>query len=175
MYAIDAPAMNSLSYRDALPEDAHSIARLLIETKEISLPQTITEHDRDFDFWRDRWVRYIRDGSTAQMARGDGCVILAECAGDLVAFAAYHHTTRFDCHAELQSMYVLPSHQNRGIGRELLRLIVNRLQADGSQSLCVGYSPQNPYRRFYLKHGAVEINPHWAAWRPLRQIGSSTD
>jgi hypothetical protein len=30
--------------------------------------------------------------------------------------------------------------------------------------MCVGFGPENPYKRFYFKHGAVPINPHWAMW-----------
>jgi GNAT superfamily N-acetyltransferase len=119
---------------DARPEDAAEMVRVLIRAKEESFPQLVDAHDRNFDFWHDRWRLYLAEGS----------------------------------------IYVLLSHQGRGIGTRLLREIVRRLQADGSRSLCVGYSPRNPYKRFYSKHGAVEINPHWAAWRSLPPAGPLT-
>jgi GNAT superfamily N-acetyltransferase len=146
--------------------------RVLIRTKEESLAGLTNDHDRNFDFWHDRWRRYIEHGSSAQKALGDGFTILAESAGRLIGFAAYHHTRRWGCDAELESLYVLLSHQGRGVGTTLLREIVGRLRAEGSRSLCVGYSPHNPYKRFYSKHGAVEINPHWAAWCRLPAAGS---
>jgi GNAT superfamily N-acetyltransferase len=159
---------------DARPEDAAEMVRVLIRAKEESFPQLVDAHDRNFDFWHDRWRLYLAEGARAQQSLGDGFAILARSEGRLAGFAAYHHTRRWDCDAELESIYVLLSHQGRGIGTRLLREIVRRLQADGSRSLCVGYSPRNPYKRFYSKHGAVEINPHWAAWRSLPPAGPLT-
>lgn len=153
--------------RDATPADAGAIAALLIATKESSVPELTDDHDRDVGYWTDRWRRYLADGSRAQMSRGDGFAILAEMDGRPVGFAAYHHTTRHSTDAELESIYVLKAAQARGVGTELLRTVAARLCADGSASLCVGYDPRNPYRRFYVRHGAVEVNPHWAVWRDL--------
>ena len=152
---------------DARPEDAAALVRVLIATKQESFPQPVDPHDLDFNFWRDRWQRYLRHGSSAQKSVGDGFAILAKRDSEIVGFAGYHHTRRWNCDAELESIYVRLRWQRRGVGTALLREICQRLRADGSQSLCVGYSPGNPYKRFYLKHGAVEINPHWAVWRPL--------
>lgn len=70
----------------------------------------------------------------------------------------------------MQSLYVLKEVQGQGIGTELLRRIALPLIEEGSQTLCVGYDPLNPYKRFYLKHGAHEINPHWAFWPDVSVI-----
>jgi GNAT superfamily N-acetyltransferase len=153
--------------RDAQPDDARTIARLLIQTKEESIPQLIDNHDRDLDLGQERWLRYLRDGSTAQKSRGDGFGILAESASDPIGFAAYHHTYRWDCDAELQSLYVRLPWQRQGVGSTLLREVMRQLRAEGSRSLCVGFSSDNPYKRFYFKHGAVAINPHWAFWAAM--------
>jgi GNAT superfamily N-acetyltransferase len=166
--------VNQLLLRDARPDDAADVARLLIRTKEESWPGPIDPHDQDFDFWHNRWRAYIAEGSRAQKSLGDGFVILALVDGEFAGFAGYHHTRRWDCHAELESIYVRLRYQRRGIGTALLREIIRRLAAEGSQSLCVGYAPHNPYRQFYRKHGAVEINPHWAVWRILSAAGLPT-
>ena len=68
--------------------------------------------------------------------------------------------------AELQNIHALNEWQGRGIGTRLLGVITHRLAADGSRSMCVGYDSESPYRRFYLKHGAVETSPG-ALW-PIR-------
>lgn len=157
-----------LTLADAAADDADAIARLLIQSKEGSWPaDSIEPYDRDFEFARERWRSYIEEGSTAQKALGDGFVILARMGDELAGFAAYHHTRRWNCDAELQSMYMLPAFQGRQIGTALLREIFRRLRAGGSQSLCVGFDPRNPYKQFYYKHGAVEIDPHWAMWPHL--------
>ena len=159
--------MKAFDLRDASAADAEVIVAILIASKEGSFPALLTAHDRDVGFWTDQWRRYLSDGSRAQQSRGDGFALLAESNGRPVGFAGYHHTTRHGADAELQSIYVLPDAQGCGAGTALLWAIVGRLEAEGSRSLCVGYDPRNPYKRFYLKHGAVEINPHWAKWHDL--------
>ena len=92
-----------------------------------------------------------------------------------MGFAAYHHTTRHDTDAELQSIYVLKEAQGQGVGTRLLQVIANRLHAEGSRTMCVGYAPDNPYRRFYFKHGAVAINPHWAMWPDVSLLATGAN
>jgi ribosomal protein S18 acetylase RimI-like enzyme len=159
------------SVRIATDEDVAGIVRVLIATKATCLP-AMSEQDRDVAFWTARWRSYILDGSKAQLASGDSTTFIVEQDSRPVAFAAYHHTRRHGTDAELQSIYVLPDAQRRGIGSALLRLIAERLVADGSASMCVGYSPENPYKQFYLKHGAVELDPHWAVWRNLPELAA---
>jgi GNAT superfamily N-acetyltransferase len=156
--------------REATESDVATIVAILIASKESSFPDLIDDHDRNAPFWANRWRRYISDGSTAQMSRGDGFAFLVETAGRAVGFAAYHHTIRHDTDAELESIYVLKEAQGRGLGTQLLREIASRLHADGSRTMCVGYDPRNPYKRFYLKNGAVEISPHWAVWGDLTRL-----
>ena len=87
---------------------------------------------------------------------------------------AYHHTTRHDTDAELQNIYVLKDWQGRGIGTHLLGTIAHRLQADGSRRMCVGYDSESRYKRFYMKHGAVELAPGspWAIWHDLAGLAA---
>jgi GNAT superfamily N-acetyltransferase len=167
------PERSIVVLREARVEDVPVLVRILIDTKEGS-GGPFDPHDRDLEFWSDRWRSYIATGSRAQHSLGDGIAILATVEDDVIGFAAFHHTRRFGCDAELESIYVLPGHQRRGTGTALLREIVRLLRAGGSGSLCVGYSPDNPHKRFYFKHGAIEINPHWAAWRSLGALTSST-
>jgi GNAT superfamily N-acetyltransferase len=156
--------------RDATPADAGTLVHILIASKEASFPELVSDHDRNARFWTDRWKDYLTTGSRAQMSRGDGFAFLAEWNGRAVGFAAYHHTRRHDADAELESIYVLKELQRRGLGTELLSVIGGRLREEGSRSLCVGYDPRNPYKSFYLKHGAVEIGPYWAVWRDLGKL-----
>jgi GNAT superfamily N-acetyltransferase len=159
--------------REASPTDAEAIVAVLIASKEASFPDLVDEHDRNGPFWTNRWRSYLAEGSRAQMSRGDGFALVAEVGSRAVGFAAFHHTARHGTDAELESIYLLKEAQGSGLGSELLRRIAVRLRADGSRSMCVGYNPRNPYKRFYLKHGAIEINPHWAVWRDLGALCAS--
>jgi GNAT superfamily N-acetyltransferase len=154
----------------ATVDDVEDIVRILIATKVASLPGLIDDHDRDIAFWTNRWRSYIQEGSRAQMATGDGFAVIAEVENAPVGFAAYHHTRRHDTQAELQSIYVRKEAQGSGIGTLLLRFIATRLHDEGTTTMCVGYDPRNPYKRFYLKQGAIEISPHWAMWQDVSRI-----
>jgi len=143
---------------------------ILIATKEASLPELTAAHDRDVQFWTTRWRDYLTEGSRAQQSRGDGVAYVAESDGRAVGFVAYHHTKRHGADAELESIYVLPGAQRHGIGSALLRVVARRLVKEGSRSLCVGYDARNPFKSFYAKHGATELNRQWAIWRDLGDV-----
>jgi GNAT superfamily N-acetyltransferase len=160
--------------RRATVDDTNSIVAILIASKEASSPDRIDDHDRDAPFWTRRWRGYIERGSQAQQSRGDGWVFLAEMDGRPVGYVAYHHTTRHGTDAELENIYILKEWQGRGIGTELLAIVAHRLHADGSRTMCVGYDAESPYKRFYLKHGAVELEPGspWAIWSDVSALAS---
>lgn len=154
--------------------DTDTIVRILIASKEASFPDTIEEHDRDVLFWTRRWRDYIARGSLPLAVFGDGWVFVAEVAGAPVAYAAYHHTRRHGTDAELQNIYVLKEWQGQGIGAHLLGTVAHRLHADGSRSMCVGFDANSPYKRFYMKYGAVEMHPGapWAIWHDVGALAA---
>jgi hypothetical protein len=47
-------------------DDTCTIVEILIASKEASFPDTADDHDRDVDFWTDRWHGYITRGSLEQ-------------------------------------------------------------------------------------------------------------
>lgn len=164
--------MEAILIRIASVDDVDAIVRIYVASKMASLPELIADYDHDIPFLTNRWRSYLCEGSRAQMATGDSFVFLAELNGQPVGYAAYHHTRRHDTQAELQSLYVRKEAQGCGVGTALLRTIAARLLEEGSTTMCVGYDPRNPYKRFYLKHGAAEINEHWAYWPDVRVIVS---
>lgn len=160
--------------RLATEDDANTVVRILIASKEASFPDTIDDHDRDVAFWTDRWRGYITEGSKAQKSLGDGWVFIAEIDATPVGYVAYHHTTRHGTDAELQNIYLLKEHQRRGIGTHLLGVVAHRLHDDGSRTMCVGYDENSPFKHFYFKHGAVELAPDapWAIWHDVPALAS---
>ena len=160
----------ALQIRIASADDVAEIVGIYVATKVASIPELVEDYDHDLPFLTNRWRTYLCEGSRAQMATGDSFTFIAEVEGQPVGFAAYHHTRRHNTHAELQSIYVRKEAQGCGVGTQLLRMIAVRLIEEGSATMCVGYDPRNPYRRFYLKHGAVEINPYWSFWPDVSVI-----
>jgi GNAT superfamily N-acetyltransferase len=164
------PERASFLLYDAKPRDAEAIARLMIRCKEQSFDEELHPHELDLEFWQERWEGYLTNGSAAEHALGDGFVIVALSGTEMLGFAGWHHTRRYDCDGELHAMYVDYAYQGKGVGTALLHEIMRRLKAEGAEGLCVEYEPDNPYRRFYNKHGAQEVAPRWAVWRVFPKI-----
>ena len=164
----------ALEIRRATPDDADAVVRILIASKEASFPDGIDDHDRDVEFWTRRWRDYLLRGTVPLRVFGDGWVFIAESGGQPVAYVAYHHTRRLGSDAELQNIYVLREWQSKGVGTLLLGVVAHRLYRDGSRRLCVGYDANSPYKRFYMKHGAIEIQPGspWAIWHDVAALAS---
>ena len=72
--------------RRATESDSGTIVSILIASKEASFPDTIDDHDRDVQFWTQRWHGYITRGSSARQSSGDGWVFLAEVEGVPVGY-----------------------------------------------------------------------------------------
>jgi GNAT superfamily N-acetyltransferase len=54
----------------------------------------------------------------------------------------------------LQTLYLWPDKQNRGIGRQLLHELVTRLRAAGAKNMALRTLRRNPARGFYERLGA---------------------
>jgi GNAT superfamily N-acetyltransferase len=76
---------------------------------------------------------------------------------------------RHSDHWRIDKLYVLPSHQNRGIGSHLIEGLKQRGGAAGVE-LRLTVLEVNPARRFYERHGFVlvrAITPrHHMCWNP---------
>ena len=148
--------------RLATADDTDTIVRILIASKEASFPDSIGDHDRDVEFWTNRWREYITSGSRAQMSRGDGWVFIAEVDGRPVGYIAYHHTTRHGTDAELQNIYLLKEYQRQGIGTHMLAVVAHQLLADGSRTMCVSFDESGPYK------ASISSTARWY-WHPTRR------
>jgi GNAT superfamily N-acetyltransferase len=92
-------------------------------------------------------------------------VIVAEHNDQIVGFIAGHRSTRMGCTGELRWMFVLPNWQRKGIGADLLRPLAKWFTEQESTKVIVDAPPENPFRDFYLKHGAIPLDEYW----PLRR------
>jgi GNAT superfamily N-acetyltransferase len=82
-------------------------------------------------------------------------LLAAEYDGEMVGFAIGRPSAGdLEYRGELTALYVLPSHQGRGVGRILLRAVAQRLAMQGIHSLKVGVLRVNPNRPFYERLGA---------------------
>lgn len=142
--------------RAATPADAAGIAAVHVQS------------------WRDTYAGLLPDEFLARMTSpetqaqregfwtgnieaGQDVVLVAEDAGEIVAFAsagAARDHPGFD--AELFTLYSLKAAQGAGTGRELLRRAAQALHARGAGSLALWVLDTNPTRHWYARQGAVD-------------------
>ncbi|OXC74895.1 GNAT family N-acetyltransferase [Caballeronia sordidicola] len=76
---------------------------------------------------------------------------IIRCNGDDIGCVALVDETAV---VVLKTLYILPAHQNRGIGTALMQRIIERADA-GKKSIQLRVLRVNPARRFYERHGFV--------------------
>ena len=59
---------------------------------------------------------------------------------------------------------VRPDYRSRGLGRELLRALVQQARADGYQSLSLSVSPKNSALRLYESTGFCKVGESGTSW-----------
>jgi ribosomal protein S18 acetylase RimI-like enzyme len=144
------------TYRRAVLADAGRLAKVHIRVLMVayrgidpqewldSLPQQLSEREAR---WRDRLTS--RPSEPVHVAE-------VEPAG-LVGFAVGGRARGeppIGYEGELISLYLLPEHQRRGIGRELVRRVARSLIDAGLQGMLVRVLSANPARLFYEHLGA---------------------
>ncbi len=94
---------------------------------------------------------------------GDGCVFVAEDESGVIGFASGSPRERFsrdlkEYEGELKTVYVLPSHQGTGAGRQLVGAVARYFTGRGMRSMFLWVFTENrPARRFYESLGGVLI------------------
>jgi ribosomal protein S18 acetylase RimI-like enzyme len=160
--------MSSLAIRPALSDDAAVLARVLIDTSRIAhrgqVPDRLLDSpplDEQYARSERNWRRTL-DGIAASPSPLE-CILVAVENGTVIGlgmarprrlrepqFAAYQ--------GEISVLYVLPDHQRRGAGRQLLRALVEHLTNVGLPSFVIECVSANlPARRFYEAMGGTPV------------------
>ena len=147
-----------IRYREASREDILALARIRAAEWE-------TE-----EYWQRRITGYLDRTIHPQHALKPRIIYLAEeNDGEVVGFIAGHLTRRFDCDGELEWINVIKERRTRGIADVLLRHLAEWFAAQPCLRICVDVSPDNTVaRKFYARHGAVELRPSWMVWEDIR-------
>jgi GNAT superfamily N-acetyltransferase len=160
--------MASLVIRPALPADAAALARVLIDTSRVAHRGQVPDHLLDATPLAEKYARSERNWRRALDAIAAGAcpeerILVALEDGHVVGlgmacprgipepqFAAFA--------GEVNVLYVLPTHQRRGVGRGLLRALVQHLLEVGLPSLVIQCVRANlPARRFYEAMGGTLV------------------
>jgi GNAT superfamily N-acetyltransferase len=105
-------------------------------------------------------ARAKRWEETLSTTEGPGFVYVAQDdSGNVVGFATGGPERSGDpiYRGELYAIYLLPSHQRKGIGRHLVAIVVNRLMQMGFDSMLIWVLTQNPSRKFYEALGGQPV------------------
>jgi len=119
--------------------------------------------------WKKSILAYMECAADPQKALKSRIVLVAEEAGSIVGLIAGHLTRRYACDGELQWIDVIPERRGQGIADELLGKLAEWFVGQNALRICVDVQPKNAVaRRFYSRHGAEELNPHWMVWKDIR-------
>jgi GNAT superfamily N-acetyltransferase len=128
-----------VTLRAATASDIDFIAGLIDKTMRSYVERTWGS------FSRERTVRAVREAVAA------GTYSIVQCSGeDIGALAVAYEPT----YMQLAQIYILPSHQNRGIGTRLVRQVAAQARRN-AKPLRVRVLSVNPARRLYEREGFV--------------------
>lgn len=150
--------------REARPEDAAGIARVHVDSWRTTyrglVPDDVLANLRT-DERENNWVGILRDQTKFTYVADEGGIV-----GFVNGGPERSRTVDYD--GELYAIYLLESHQRRGLGRELVRAFAARLAKEGFRSMLVWVLVDNPHRAFYESLGGVEVK------RKKIRIGGAT-
>jgi len=122
------------------------------------------------EFWKVRILRYLRQEQHPRQALRPRVAFVCLEDNCVVGFIAGHLTRRFGCGGELQWISIRPQFRGRGIASELLHRLAEWFLKHDALRVCVDVEPSNQIaRRFYARHGAEDLKPHWMVWNDIRR------
>lgn len=147
--------IESLVLRDAVPQDAGEIHRLIL---------AIAEYEKMLD----EVTSSVEDIFQSIFVRGEAQVILAECDGKTAGFALYfsnYSTFSGRANMYLEDIFVYPEMRGRGIGKALFTAVASKAyeRGDGRMDwVCLNWN--RPSIEFYKSMGAVPMSD-WTVFR----------
>ena len=123
------------------------------------------------EYWLRRITAYLDGELDPQRALKPRIGYVASEGDSIVGFVAGHLTERHSCDGELEWINVIPERRGTELAAELLRLLAAWFVAQKALRVCVDVEPTNTVaRRFYKRHGAEDLKPHWLVWPDIRVV-----
>lgn len=140
-----------ITVRKATAADVDAIARVHVASWEAYrglMPDEDIDR-RTVDVRREQWARAIDARERVTLVACDESGVVQGFAGSILLDAA---ESGFDGY--LQTLYLLPAAQRRGIGRILLHAMTEELSDAGLRTMALRVLRLNPARAFYERFGA---------------------
>ncbi|HKF53263.1 MAG TPA: GNAT family N-acetyltransferase [Candidatus Acidoferrales bacterium] len=151
--------MSLFTYREATESDIPAMARIRAAEWE-------TE-----EYWLRRISAYLQGKHDPQKALKPRISYVAIESDFIVGFIAGHLTVRHSCNGELEWLNVIPEQRGSEVATALLHLLAGWFVAQKALRICVDVQPSNiRARRFYKRHGAEDLNPHWLVWSDIKVV-----
>jgi GNAT superfamily N-acetyltransferase len=122
-------------------------------------------------YWNRRITAYLHRDHSSRQAHAERAIFTATENKCVVGFVAGHLTRRYGCDGELEWINVDRAFRRQGVATLLLPAMWAWFLQHRVLRVCVDVTPENTVaRRFYAKHGARPLHPHWMAWDDIHQI-----
>ena len=153
----------SFHVRLATIADATGIARVHIDTWLTTyrgiVPDTFLEKFLRPDAYEKRAAKWV-DIFEGKVAESTGATFVAlDARGGIIGFSSGgpEREKDPDYHGELYAIYLLASHQGKGIGRQLACEVARYLSGSGFHNMLVWVLEKNPACRFYEALGGLPV------------------
>jgi ribosomal protein S18 acetylase RimI-like enzyme len=121
------------------------------------------------EYWRRRIAEYLNRKMGPKEALRSRTSFVCVREERIVGLVAGHLTRRFDCEGELEWISVRQECRGKGVASRLFLLLAEWFIAHGAHRVCVDVDPANEAaRRFYERHGAVDLRRHWMVWKDIQ-------
>ncbi|SHM48596.1 GNAT family N-acetyltransferase [Gracilibacillus kekensis] len=143
--------------RKARLEDAQDIAEVHVNSWKATYQNLINERDISNTTVEHRQILWE---TILKLPRKQQPATVIEEKGKIVGFISggKERTGRFGYDGEIFAIYLLPTHQGKGLGKRLLKTFAGEMKELGYLSLLVWVLTKNPSNQFYLKYGASKID-----------------
>jgi GNAT superfamily N-acetyltransferase len=122
------------------------------------------------EYWRERIRLYMAHQLHPREALRPRASFVGLDCQRVVGLIAGHLTRRFGCDGELEWVSVRHEYRGRGVAVELFQRLAKWFVRHHAHYICVDVEPTNETaRRFYARHGAEDLKPHWMVWRDIRR------
>lgn len=153
------PRMAVLKFREAQTSDIPAMARIRAAEWE-------TE-----EYWNKRIRAYMAGELDPKFALKPRVNYVCYEDDLLIGFIAGHLTTRHACQGELEWINVIRERRGSGAAAGLIRTLAKWFVELNALRICVDVEPSNAIaRRFYARHGAEDLKPHWMVWNDIRVV-----
>jgi GNAT superfamily N-acetyltransferase len=145
-----------MKIRKASAGDGHRIANVHVSSWKTTYAGIISDdylHSLDTEKRTEFWEKIIEEENSM--------VYVAESeAGDIVGFASGGREQTDDptYMAEIYAIYILESYQRKGLGKKLMKPIIEGLIIKGFPNLVIWALEENTCRRFYESLGGKIVN-----------------